>query len=146
MHPMLAVLLALPLCLLPTAGALAADDPPAASTPEQTYDAAVAGWHRDWTGRSSTQLTDRGGCLEYWQQGDPIRERMRATPPPPARAEFHRALVAFVDAALAAADECLAEPRPTPKWSSKVAAAIRLHQKVYFAAGARSATLPTQWL
>jgi hypothetical protein len=141
--------LVLPLAaLLVLAGAPAgrAADP----SPEETvYDAAITAWHREWAARPAVRpvsgLLDHPVCIRYWQTGDAIRARMRGAVVPASRTAYHTALLAYVDAALVAADECLAQSRLTPDWVTKTREAYELRRVLMKLVRASRLRLPTTW-
>jgi hypothetical protein len=116
------------------------------STPEEAaYDAAVTGWQQEWAARPTTAIMEHAVCIRYWQTGDVIRSRMKAAPVPPSRAAYHTALLAYVDGALDAADECLAESRVTTAWMAKNREAGRLRQALWDVVRHSGLKLPTNW-
>lgn len=112
---------------------------------QAAYDAAALAWHREWQSRPAPHTDDREAFQRYWQTGDPIRTRLRAVDPPPSRAAYHEALLAYVDAALAAADEGLTEARVTAAWAVKHREAMRRRRALAQAARATDPSLPANW-
>jgi hypothetical protein len=136
--------------LLPLAALLVLAGAPvgraADSSPEEAaYDTAAAGWQRDWAARPAAGTIDHPVCTKYWQTGDAIRRRMKAASVPAARTSYHTALLAYVDAALAAADECLAQSRVTLDWVAKNREARRLRQELRTLVRTSGLRLPTDW-
>jgi len=129
------------LVLVGALGARAADP----GSENAAYDAAVTGWQQDWAARPAASTIDHGICTRYWQTGDAIRSRMKTAAVPASRQAYHTALLAYVDAALAAADACLAESRVTADWVAKNREAYRLRRDLMQLVRTSGLHLPTSW-
>lgn len=112
---------------------------------EAAYDEAARAWHAEWNTRRIPITNDHEACRHYWRTGDPVRSRIKATTPPASRVAFHEALVAFVDSALAAVDECLGQSQMTRDWITKTREAIALRQALAKIARKTGPGLPADW-
>jgi hypothetical protein len=109
------------------------------------YREAAAEWHATWQERPSLFSRTEDNCVAAWQIGDRVRTRIVAATPPEAFAPYHEALRAYVDAALAAADECLLQPRGGPRWREMVDDAAEKGRAITMMVRRERLKLPTNW-
>jgi hypothetical protein len=112
---------------------------------EEAYATSANAWNRDWHATNMTPIHNHERCVASWQSADAVRERMVAVQPPASRADYHAALMAFVEAYLEMMDSCVGNQRITPEWRDQLRVVTDRRRALIEVVAAEKLDLPARW-
>jgi hypothetical protein len=112
---------------------------------EAAYATSAKAWHRDWHATNMTPIHNHERCVASWQHADAIRERMVAVEPPASRADYHAALMAFVEAYLETMDTCVGNLHITPEWRGQLRVVSDRRRTLIKLVASEKLDLPARW-